>query len=301
MILVAGGTGRLGSIVVRDAVAAGRDVRVLTRATNRAPHLGPDVEMVTGDVRDADAVRRAVDGCEIVVCAVHGFIGSKGISPTSIDRDGNANLIDAARDAGAHTILMSVVGAAADSPSELFRMKWAAEQHALDHGGPTTVVRATAFAELWIDLLRKSAGRSGRPMVFGRGGNPINFVSVVDVAALVALAIEDGTTRGETLEIGGPENLTFTELAGMVQATDGRTTGPRHLPPTMLRLARATVGKLKPQIARQTGMALSMDNDDFTFDSTALHHRFPKLPTTAIHDLLASDTASPLTEKRTSG
>ena len=135
MILVAGGTGRLGSIVVRDAVAAGCDVRVLTRATNRAQHLGPGVETVTGDVRDADAVRRAVDGCELVVCAVHGFIGSKGISPTSIDRDGNANLIDAARDAGAHTILMSVVGAAPDSPSELFRMKWAAEQHALDHGG----------------------------------------------------------------------------------------------------------------------------------------------------------------------
>ena len=43
-------------------------------------------------------------------------------------------------------------------------------------------MRATAFAELWIDVLGKTAARSGRPVVFGRGDNPINFVSVADVA-----------------------------------------------------------------------------------------------------------------------
>ena len=293
MILVAGGTGRLGSIVVRDAVASGRAVRVLTRSTSGAQHLGPGVEVITGDVRDADAVRRAVDGCDLVVSAVHGFTGSRANSPTSVDRDGNANLIGAARAYGADTILMSGVGAAPDSPIELFRMKWAAEQHALHHGGPTTVIRATAFAELWIDLLRHTAARSGRPMVFGHGVNPINFVSVIDVAALVALAVDDHTTRGEILEIGGPANVTILELAGMVQTADGRDARPRHLPPLILRLARATIGQLRPQIARQTGMALALDHDDCTFDTTAIHQRFPTLPTTAITDLLAHDRPSP--------
>ena len=39
-----------------------------------------------------------------------------------------------------------------DSPMELFRMKHAAEQYAVASGVPTTIVRATAFVELWIDL-----------------------------------------------------------------------------------------------------------------------------------------------------
>ncbi|MEO5722849.1 MAG: NmrA family NAD(P)-binding protein [Ilumatobacteraceae bacterium] len=292
MILVAGGTGRLGSIVVGNAVAAGRTVRVLTRAASRAEHLRQGVEVMTGDVRDPDAVRRAVDGCDLVVSAVHGLNGSKGSSPATVDRDGNANLIDAARACGADVIVVSGVGAAADSPIELFRMKWAAEQHAFDRGGPTTVVRATAFAELWIDLLRRSAKRSGRPMVFGHGVNPINFVSVIDVAALIALTVDDRTTRGEILEIGGPANLTATDLARAVQAADGREGRPRHLPPFTLRLARATVGQLKPEIGRQTSMALAMDRDDFSFDTTPIHQRFPTLPTTAINDLLVGHEPS---------
>ena len=64
-----------------------------------------------------------------------------------------ANLVDAAGAAGADLVLMSTVGAAANSPMELFRMKRAAEEYASASGVPTTVVRATVFAELWVDLL----------------------------------------------------------------------------------------------------------------------------------------------------
>lgn len=286
MILVAGGTGRLGSLVVRNAVGSGRPVRVLTRSATRAEHLGPGVEVVTGDVRDADSVCRGVKGCDLVVSAVHGLIGSRGNSPTSIDRDGNAHLVDAARAFGADVILMSGVGAASNSAVELFRMKWAAEQHAITHAASATIIRATAFAELWIGILRRSVGSSGRAVVFGRGDNPINFVSVVDVAALVAVAVGDRTTRGEILEIGGPANLTLTELAHAVQAADGHDVAPRHVPPLLLRVAKATVGTVRPQVGRQTGMALAMDRNDFTFDGGAIRGRFPTLPCTPISDLL---------------
>lgn len=73
---------------------------------------------------------------------------------------------------------------------------------------PATIVRATAFVELWIDLLTSTTGRSGRPLVFGRGRNPINFVSVRDVAALVERVVTDQDPPGRTLEIGGPDTLT---------------------------------------------------------------------------------------------
>jgi uncharacterized protein YbjT (DUF2867 family) len=149
----------------------------MTRDASRASHLsGESVEVVFGDVRDPAATSSAVAGVDIVVSAVHGFAGPGDGSPATVDRDGNLNLTRAAAAAGAEVVLMSVVGAAPDSPFELFRMKYAAEQALVAAGPPATVVRSCAFLELWIELLAATAGRGNRPLVFGRGHNQINFV-----------------------------------------------------------------------------------------------------------------------------
>jgi NADH dehydrogenase len=293
VILVAGGTGRLGTLVVRRLVARGLDVRVLTRDAQRAAHLGPSVEVSTGDVRNPRSVAQATAGADTVLSAVHGFVGPRGVSPATIDRDGNANLIDATKAAGAALVLMSTVGAAADSPMELFRMKHAAEEHAAASGVPTTVVRATAFLELWIELLGQTVGRAGRPLVFGRGNNPINFVAVDDVAAVVERAITDPTTHRATLEIGGPDNLTFNQLAQAVQDAAGRAGAPRHVPPPMLRVMAETVGRVKPQLGRQARAALAMDRVDLTFDAAPIHLAYPDLASTSVAHVLASSTPAP--------
>jgi uncharacterized protein YbjT (DUF2867 family) len=243
------------------------------------------VEVCVGDVRDRTSLVPAVRGARVVVSAVHGFNGSRGESPDTVDRDGNANLVEAAGAEGAQFVLMSVVGAAADSPMELFRMKHAAERHLSVSGVPGTVVRATAFLELWIELLTRTAGRSGRPLVFGRGDNPINFVSVIDVAAVVERAVTDCSTRGSTLEIGGPENLTFNQLASAVAAAAGATRGPRHIPPLVLRTMANSVGRLKPAVGRQTRAALAMDREDLTFDASPIHRTYPDLPCTSLASL----------------
>jgi NADH dehydrogenase len=270
LVLVAGGTGRLGTLVVTALAARGVAVRVITRDRHRADHLGgPLVETVLGDVRDPDGVAAAMTDVDVAVSAVHGFAGPGGGTPASVDRDGNRNLIEAARAVGADMVLMSVVGAAADSRLELFRMKHAAETALSASGVPATVVRSTAFLELWIELLRRTAGRSNRPLVFGRGTNPINFVSVRDVAALVGHVVTDPTTRGQTLQVGGPENLTFDELAGLVAAHGVADPAgpPRHGPRAALHAIAATVGRVRPELGRQVRAALVMDQDDLTFDA----------------------------------
>lgn len=298
MILVAGGTGRLGTLTVGRLLGRGLQVRVLTRDSARAAHLtgaGTDVgdrgqlQVVTGDVRDPASLAPALVGVDTVVSAVHGFAGPDGVSPASVDRDGNANLIDAAQTVGADVVLVSVVGASADHPMELFRMKHAAESRLHASSVGWTIVRASAFLELWIGLLQQTARRSGRPLVFGRGDNPINFVSVAEVAALVERVATDRSTRGLTLEVGGPEDLTFNQLAVTVQAAAGRTAAPRHVPRPMLRLMATTMGPIKPELARQAKGALAMDRTDLTFDfaATALHQTYPDLPSTTLAGLLA--------------
>ena len=283
MILLAGGTGRLGTALATRLTGHGLAVRVLTRDPARAGHLATlGVEVATGDVRDRASLAPAVEGAGVIVSAVHGFTGPGGVSPATVDYQGNVNLIDAARATGAQLVLMSVAGAAADSPMELFRMKHAAEEHLQASGVRWTIVRATAFFELWIDVLSQTAARSGRPVVFGRGDNPINFVSVTDVAALAEQAVTDPATRGRIIQIGGPENLTFNQLAAAIQAAAGRTSTPRHVPPLVLRLMARTAGHLKPGLGRQARAALLMDRIRLDHDAGAARQAYPDIPFTTL-------------------
>ncbi len=290
MILIAGGSGILGTLLVRRLLGRGLPVRVLTRDARRVTQrAGEGLEVVEGDVRAPATLAAAVRGVATIVSAVHGFAGQGGVSPASVDRDGNANLVAAAASAGAAMVLMSVVGASADSPMELFRMKHAAERTLLAAGIPATIVRSTAFLETWLALLLQTAGRSGRPLVFGRGDNPINLVSAIDVAAIVECAVTDPCLLGRTLEIGGPENLTMNQLAAAVQGAAGRPGSPRHVPRTMLHAMAAAMGPVRPDLARKARAALVLDTADLTFDAGALRREFPHLPVTSLADLLLKE------------
>ncbi len=271
MILVAGGSGRLGRLVVGGLVARDEPVRVLTRDPARAGlPAGPLVEVVQGDVRVPATLPPALAGVRVVVSAVHGFAGPGRVTPKSVDRDGNANLVAAAKTAGADVVLMSVVGAAPDHAMELFRMKAAAERNVRASGVRWTVVRATAFLELYLELLHRSAGKSGRPVVFGRGDNPINFVTVTEVADAVVGAVLDPSVRGRVVEVVGPRDLTLNELAATCQhdrGTVGMGTagkGPRHLPRAALRVLTASRFVVASAPARQAQAALIMDSTDMT-------------------------------------
>ncbi|MDX6365617.1 MAG: hypothetical protein QOK30_693 [Nocardioidaceae bacterium] len=287
MIVVAGGTGRLGQRVVRRLLDRGLAVRVLTRSPSGAAGLPAAVELAVGDVRDRASLRAAMVGARTVVSAVQGVTGKGGNSPATVDRDGNVNLVDLAAEVGADVVMMSVVGASPDSPMELFAMKYAAEQHLRASGIPATVVRATAFAELWVEILRKTAGRSGRPVVFGRGDNPVNFVCVDDVAAAVEYAVVEQSTRGTTMRVGGPDTVTLSALAALVQAADGGTGEPRHVPPFALRNLAGTLGRVRPAFGRQLRMALAMDSMDLTFDALAMRATLPPLPCTPVSGCLS--------------
>jgi uncharacterized protein YbjT (DUF2867 family) len=260
VILVAGGTGRLGTRVVKRLVDEGRPVRVLTRDPARAAHL-PGAEVAVGDVRHRGDLADAMDGATTVVSAVHGFAGPGRVTPAGVDRDGNANLIAAAEVTGAHFVLMSVLGAAPDHPLELFRMKAAAESCLRSSGLPWTIVRAGAFLELYRELMQRTAGRSGRPLVFGRGDNPITFAAVGDVAEAVHRAVVDPRLRGTVVDVVGP-TCTFNELAeAVVDASPSRPARARHVPRSVLHVL-AAAGPRTP--ARQARAALVMDSYPFT-------------------------------------
>jgi uncharacterized protein YbjT (DUF2867 family) len=287
MILVAGGTGTLGRSLIPLLVAHGEPVRVLTRGAHGDPSpTVPGVEMVTGDVRDAASVNRAMAGVRTVVSAINGFGGPAALGVGVIDRDGNATLVDAAVRAGVeHFVLVSIQGASADHPIELFRMKAEAEARLKASGLAWTIVRPTAYQETWLQIVGRPLVETGRTRVFGRGRNPINFVSAEDVARIVDLAVTDTGLRAATIDVSGPENLTFDGFVDIVRAATGMTGTVSHVPLPMLRLMSAFLRPFKPVLAGQMAASVVMDTHDMTADTTERARRFPSIPATPLGDV----------------
>jgi uncharacterized protein YbjT (DUF2867 family) len=291
MILVAGGTGTLGTQVIHGLIAEGRAVRVLTRNADRARQgLPSSVEIVQGDIRDSSAVTRSVSGCTTVVSAITGFGGPGAAGAWAIDRDGNHVLIAAARDEGvAHLVLLSVVQAAPDHRIGLFRAKFAAEQELMASGLGWTIIRATAYMETWVGLVGGPLVETGKTRIFGRGVNPINFVSAHDVATLVRRAIDDPALRNTVVEIGGPEDLSLDQMARCVEAVTRRTGVINHVPLPMMRALSVLMRPIKPVLADQIAAAVVMDTTDMRFDSSAARGRFPTLPSTTLEAMIRRD------------
>jgi NADH dehydrogenase len=129
------------------------------------------------------------------------------------------------------------------------------------------------FGRFWAELMSK-------PIVFGRGNNPINFVSVHDVAAVVERAVIDPTLRGRTLDVGGPDNLTFNQLASELQRARGTSGRIRHVPRWLLRA-------MSPA-SRRAAAAVAMDTVDLTFHPTNSGDAFVDLPLTDCRSALIS-------------
>jgi uncharacterized protein YbjT (DUF2867 family) len=302
MILVAGGTGTLGTHLVRRLSDRGVGVRVLTRDPTRAAHLPGTVQTLTGDLRDPASVAAAVRGCATVISAVHGFVGPGKPSPEAIDRDANRALIQAAAAAGVqHLVLVSVQGAAPDHPMSLVRAKHAAEQALQASGVQWTIIRPAAYLETWLAIIGAKLADKGQALVFGPGRNPINFVSADDVAAVVDLAVRDQSLRGQLLEVAGPENLTFTQIAERLITASGKPGRTRHIPLPMLRAMSVLARPVSPVFARQAQAAVLMNTTDMTANLAAIGSRLPAIPATTLDEVTRRQPPSEVPGARARG
>ncbi len=284
MILVTGGTGTLGRELVRRLVEKGECVRVLTRDRGRASVLPSAVEVLEGDLDDDVSVAAAVRGCTAVISAAHGFVGPGKPTPERVDREGNRRLIRAAAAAEVDRfILVSVVGASRDHPMSLSRAKFAAEQELRGSGLKFAVVRAAPFLETWVGIQADMLHTNGHVIVFGPGTNPVSFVSVRDVAALVVAAL--GEESNDVYEIGGPEAIGLAAVAEEVLAARGGTAKIRHVPLFALRLMSVAARPFSPAFARQAQAAVLMNTTDMTVAAT-WRARHPSIPVTSLAEVV---------------
>ena len=158
--------------------------------------------------------------------------------------------------------MLSIHDAGPRHPIELFRDKWAAEEALRASRLAWTIIRPTAYLEAWLGLVGRPLVETGRTRIFGTGRNPINFVSVVDVAQFVQLAIADSSLRQTAIEVPGPENLTLDQLAALAETASGCSGRKDHVPRPMMRAVRLAMRILNPTMSALVDAALVMDTID---------------------------------------
>ena len=143
--VIFGATGYLGVRLVPELLSAGHHVRVMARTPAKLDDVPwrRDVEVVEGDVADADTVRRALDGQQVLFYLVHSML-----STDFVDLDARAATIgaDAAQQAGLSRIVY-VGGIIADHQHLSDHLASRAEVGRLLHnsGVPTAELRAAAI------------------------------------------------------------------------------------------------------------------------------------------------------------
>ncbi len=285
MIVLVGATGTLGPLLVPLLQAGPEPLRIVTRNPSAAASLHV-ADVVSANVCDPADARRAVAGARVVISAMSGFASPAGVE--AVDAAGNAVLFAAAREAGAeHIILVSVAHAAADHPIPLFRAKFAAEQSLRASGVPWTIVRPTAYLETWLGLVGGPLLATGKTTVFGRGRNPINFVSALDVARVIASAVRDPQMRGRTIETPGPDNLTLDQLVAIAAEIAGRPLRASHAPRPILRILSVALRPINRMRADQVATALAMDTLDMAVDGRRIRAAGPDVPLTTATEVAA--------------
>lgn len=299
MILIVGASGRLGRVVAERLLAQGKSVRAMTRTPGSVEHLRQHgAEVVLGDLRDPVSLAHACQGVEQVVAAAHALVGKGDNNPQSVDAAGHRNLIDAAKAAGVqHFILLSVLEAGPEAALEFFRIKYHTEEYLRASGLSFTILRCGAFMDLWGEVIGLPLLQQGKTTLFGRGTNPINFVAVDDVARFVLTALDDPRAHQQVIGVGGPENLTFNQVADLFERKRGRPAKKRHVPLPLMRVLAHVMLHINPALGRQISAGVYMDTANLRYDMTETLKTFP-LPLTRWEQWIERHAVSNLTPQR---
>jgi uncharacterized protein YbjT (DUF2867 family) len=268
VILVTGGTGFVGPKIVHRLRAEGDAVRCLVRDPDRAgPVAAWGCELAQGDVTDPDSIRRAVDGCEVVVHLV-AIIQGKPEQFEQIMVQGTQNIVEAARATGIRRfVLMSALGTSEDTKdlSLYFNAKWRMEQ-AVKGSGLEHVIFRPSFVFGKGGGVLKTFTRVVRlsPVipVFGAGDQRVQPIWIEDVAEYYAAAIDLPEAANRTFEIGGPDIVTYEELYDRIKRVLGKRRPKLHLPFGLMRVNAAILEALPgpSPVTRDQLKMLAVDN-----------------------------------------
>lgn len=209
-ILVTGGTGRIGSGVVRELKKGGADVRVLVR--KKATSLPDGVEVAVGDLLDPVSVQKAMDGVDKLYLL-------NAVSPDELTQGLIA--YDLAKKLKLkHIVYHSVFRVEHFKDVPHFASKLAIESALHEFDVPFTVIRPNYFFQNDASLEDPLTKAGIYPMPLGQVG--ISAVDVRDIAEAAAVALTSDRHHGKTYNLNGPAVLSGPKVAAIWSSLLGR-------------------------------------------------------------------------------
>lgn len=254
-VFVTGGTGFVGAHLVQALRARGDTVTAMVRRPALAERLGwgSDVRLVRGDLGDEAALREGCAGADVVYHVAGQIAARNAAEFMATNRDGTANVLEAARDGGARRLLFvsSLAAAGPTTPGQPIdetrapapvtdygRSKLAAEVlvRAMPPPGtlPWTIVRPPVVYGEWDRGTLKifQLARRGVAPVFGDGSQELSVIHAEDLARALIAAATSPAAVGRVYFAAHP---TVTTSRALVLAAGralggGRARAPRILP-----------------------------------------------------------------------
>ena len=269
-VSVFGGTGFLGQRLVRRLASEGGAVRVAVRHADQARTAldAAGMERITvfrADVRDRAAVAGAVAGADAVVNAVSAYVETGGVTFEAVHEQGAETLArEAARAGVARLILVSGIGADAESGSSYIRSRGRGERVVREAFPSATIVRPSAMfgpGDALFGTLAHLARLLPVLPLIGGGHTRLQPVFVEDVAEAIARILADPSTAGRVYELAGPGVYTMRELVMIVLRIIGRRRALVSVPFAVAQLQARLFGLL-PNPPLTTGQVDLLKTDN---------------------------------------
>ncbi|PCR89951.1 complex I NDUFA9 subunit family protein [Natrinema ejinorense] len=270
-VLVAGGTGFIGTNLCAELVERGHQVTALSRSPADGG-LPDGVESAIGDVSAYDSIAGIVGDHDAVVNLVSLsplYRPPSGTSHEEVHLGGTENLVRAAESGDVSRFLqMSALGADPNGNTAYVRAKGKAEAVVKDSSLEWTIVRPSVvfgdggeFVEFTKTLTTPYL--TGLP---GGGKTRFQPIWVGDLVPMLAEALEDETHVGETYEFGGPQVTTLADVTELVYAAEGKDVTIVSIPMGVTKLGLSTVGSL-PFVPFGPDQARSLEFDNTVADN----------------------------------
>ena len=246
-VLVVGGTGLLGGKVVTELLSRGKRVRALVRPASDAGKLErAGAEIARGDMMDLASLRQAMDGADAVISTAAGYTRHSKGDTDEIDTVGNANLAQAASQAGVRRFVLTSILTCDQTPQvPHFWHKKLAEDRLEEAGVPFVSLRPGAF----LDMITRMGGdpfAKRRLTWIGSPTIPLTFVLTADLAGYLADAVDAPGVDGQRIDVGWDRPVSMQEIAGIAGDVLGQPVRVRSVPSGAINAAAAVAGRFNP-------------------------------------------------------